>query len=195
MLQNASKEAKLARDWGYTYGHWRNTNDGAISYGGRCGTDRNRPQYKRHSKRVAQQSPTNVVTPRRQTTLPSPLICFNSFLYNSERKSAQQVWESEMKKDRRCVDTPGPECDEAVRMRTVLAVHHLDAAGITWWSNEVKKILGEPEAEPEVEVKLKAEAAKKGDSDSGSDSGSHSHSSKHSSNHSKSHGHGHGHGQ
>ena len=69
------------------------------------------------------------------------LPCSNSFLYNNQYKPASVVWDCQIvKNNQRCVDTSVSACDAAVRLRTVLAVHHLEAKGIMWWSNETEKV-------------------------------------------------------
>ena len=43
------------------------------------------------------------------------------------------MWGEVVSNDYRCGKVPVAQCDVRVRIRSLLAVHHLDANEITWW--------------------------------------------------------------
>ena len=43
------------------------------------------------------------------------------------------------KSERRCGPVHQKECDVEARMRSVLAVHHLNASEISWWDEMVEE--------------------------------------------------------
>lgn len=93
---NMTKEARLARDWGYTFGYFR-------------------PEYEENVES------TN-----------------GSFIYNNQRDSPQDLWGAVMRsrESGRCGARTLANCSTADRMRTLLAVHHLDGEGIAWWGGK-----------------------------------------------------------